>query len=159
MSPAQQPKPRARDPDTLALDSRPSLIEEHVRTLRLQVELPRFAAPKAGLRRLATTTPSTPQPLLPRRGLVIATITAVLEHADQPLRARDIHATAQALLGRPLNWSSVKATLAEHTRTPNPRFERTGHGRYRWAHRSEPQATRPQPQTTTDSLTRAETRD
>lgn len=47
------------------------------------------------------------------------------------MRARDIHAAAQELVGQPLNWSSVKATLAEHTRPPKARFERVSHGRYR----------------------------
>jgi hypothetical protein len=66
---------------------------------------------------------------------VIDTITAVLELADQPMRARDIHATAEELLGRPIKWTSVKATLAEHAREPRPRFQRTDHGRYRIASR------------------------
>jgi hypothetical protein len=94
------------------------------------------------LRRLATTTPSTLWPPLPRKGLVIATITAVLEHADQPLRAREIHAAAQALTGRPLKCSSVKATLAEHARKPKPRFERVSHGCYRLADQYDPAAIR-----------------
>ena len=37
------------------------------------------------------------------------------------------------LLGQPIKWTSVKATLAEHARGPRPRFQRTGHGRYRIA--------------------------
>ncbi len=64
---------------------------------------------------------------------MIDTITAVLELANQPMQARDIHATAEELLGQPIKWTSVKATLAEHASGPRPRFQRTGHGRYRIA--------------------------
>jgi hypothetical protein len=64
---------------------------------------------------------------------VIDTITAVLVHAEKPLRARDIHAAAEELLGWPIKRSSVKATLAAHASGPLPRFERVGYGRYRMA--------------------------
>ena len=44
---------------------------------------------------------------------MIDTITAVLELAEQPMRARDIHTAAEQRLGRPIKWTSVKATLAK----------------------------------------------
>ena len=66
-------------------------------------------------------------------GAVIDTITAVLEHADQPMRPRDIHAAAQELLGQPLKWTSVKAALAAHASGPGQRFERMSHGHYQAA--------------------------
>ena len=77
--------------------------------------------------------PKTPRSPTPKAGAVIDTISAVLEHAQQPMRARDIHSAAEELLGRPVKWTSVKATLAEHARGPRRRFQRTGHGRYRTA--------------------------
>jgi hypothetical protein len=61
---------------------------------------------------------------------VIDTITAVLELAEQPMRACDIHAAAEDLLGRPIKWTSVKATLDQHATGPRPRFQRTDYGRY-----------------------------
>jgi hypothetical protein len=85
------------------------------------------------LHALTVLNPKTPS-LPPRKiGDVIDTITAILEHADQPMRARDIHAAAEDRLGRPIKWTSAKATLAAHASGSRPRFERVGHGRYRIA--------------------------
>jgi hypothetical protein len=39
---------------------------------------------------------------------VLETVTLVLELAGRPMRAYDIHAAANELLGRPVRWSSVK---------------------------------------------------
>src|SRR5713101_1081420 len=100
---------------------------------RLQVELPRLAPMRARLRGLALLDPKLPQSPPPRIGGVIDTITAVLELVDQSMRARDIHAVAEELLGEPIKWSSVKATLAAQASRPQGRFRRTGHGRYRIA--------------------------
>jgi hypothetical protein len=55
----------------------------------------------------------------------------VLELAGKPMRAREIHATAEQLAGEPLLWSSVKGTLAAYAEGSNPRFERIGRGLYR----------------------------
>jgi hypothetical protein len=85
------------------------------------------------LRALALLNPKTPFSPPRRIGAVIDTIIAVLEIADQPMRARDIRTTAEQLLGRPIKWTSVKATLAEHACGSRPRFQRTGYGRYRIA--------------------------
>src|SRR5262245_3383589 len=51
------------------------------------------------------------------------------------MRAREIHASAEELLGQPLNLkrSSVNATLAEHAHMSRLCFERVSHGRYRLA--------------------------
>jgi hypothetical protein len=100
---------------------------------RHQVELPRLAALQARLLALTLLNPKTPCSPPRRIGAVIDTITAVLELAEQPMRARDIHIAAEEPLGRPIKWTSVKATLAEHACGPRPRFQRTGHGRYRIA--------------------------
>jgi hypothetical protein len=85
------------------------------------------------LHALTVLNPKSTHPPPRRVGAVIDTITAVLEHADQPMRARDIHTTAEELLGRPIKWTSAKATLAAHASGSRPRFERVGHGRYRIA--------------------------
>jgi hypothetical protein len=98
---------------------------------RLQIELPRLAALQARLHALALLTPKTPCSPPRRIGVVIETITTVLELAEQPMRACDIHAAAEELLGRPIKWTSVKATLAEHAFGPRPRVQRVGYGRYR----------------------------
>ena len=100
---------------------------------RLQVELPRLTALQARLHDLALADPKTPRPPPPRIGAIVDTITAVLELADQSMRARDIHSAAEELLGEPIKRSSVKATLATHASGPHPRFQRTGYGRYRIA--------------------------
>jgi hypothetical protein len=68
---------------------------------------------------------------------VLATVTRVLEQADQPMRACEIHASAQELLGHTLRWTSVKAALAAGAHGDPPRFERVAHGIYRAAHQPE----------------------
>ncbi len=74
--------------------------------------------------------PKTPTPQVPRRGRVIDAITTVLQRADAPLRARDVHRAAEQLTGGPIKWTSVKATLAAHATGATPRLNRVGHGRY-----------------------------
>jgi hypothetical protein len=71
-----------------------------------------------------------------RAGRVIEAIGAVLLFADEPMRAHEIHAAAEALLGEAINSSSVKAALAEHASGTCHRFERVSRGRYRPARRS-----------------------
>jgi hypothetical protein len=61
----------------------------------------------------------------------MSTITMVLELADRPMQARDIHTAAENLLGEAIKWSSVKAALADHSVGSHARFERVGRGRYR----------------------------
>jgi hypothetical protein len=60
-------------------------------------------------------------------------VTAVLERAEQPLHAREIHAAAQIVLGGPVKRTTVKATLATNASGARPPFERTGYGLYRMA--------------------------
>ena len=92
---------------------------------------------QARLHGLVSADPKTPPPP-PRIGAVVDSIAQVLELADRPMRARDIHAAAQELLGEPIKWSSVKATLGAHASTPLGRFERISHGRYRLASANDP---------------------
>ncbi len=60
----------------------------------------------------------------------------VLALAEQPLRAREIHAAAEELAGVSLSWNTVKNCLHKNARRPYSAVERVGHGRYR--HRSWP---------------------
>jgi hypothetical protein len=64
---------------------------------------------------------------------VLETVALVLTLAEQPMRAREIHATAETLAGQQLHWSSVKASLAAGASGRSPRFERLRRGVYRLA--------------------------
>ena len=90
----------------------------------------------------AAANPRCPRPTPPKPSPVLDTVRLVLAHAGEPMRARDIHAAAEELLGQPLKWSSVKATLAEHAGTSKRRFDRFSHGRYRLATTCDPDAGR-----------------
>jgi hypothetical protein len=57
----------------------------------------------------------------------------VLERAEEPMQAREIHAMAETLAGRSLLWSSVKGALAEHASGPKRRFRRIRRGVYELA--------------------------
>jgi len=48
----------------------------------------------------------------PRLGRIINAIAEVLSDHGDPMRARDVHAEVETLLGEPVRWASVKATLA-----------------------------------------------
>jgi len=62
---------------------------------------------------------------------VLETVTLVLELAGEPMWAREIHAAAEQLAGKPLLWTSVKAALAAGAAGKSPRFERVRRGYYR----------------------------
>jgi hypothetical protein len=66
-----------------------------------------------------------------RAGAVQAAVIRVLAAADQPLRAGEIHAAAQRIVGTPLSWNTVKDCLHKNARRPASPIERVGHGRYR----------------------------
>src|SRR5262249_22580246 len=70
-------------------------------------------------------------PLAPRVH-VSKLVARVLERADCPMRAREIHAAAQVLAGQPLRWASVRQALSAGVREGSPRFERVRQGVYRW---------------------------
>lgn len=46
------------------------------------------------------------------------------------MRAREIHAAVEAMLGEVVAWSSVKGGLASHVSGSSPRFVRVTRGRY-----------------------------
>jgi hypothetical protein len=66
-----------------------------------------------------------------RAGLVPQAIEQILREATSPMRARDIHAEVEDLLGKSVPVSSVKNWLAKHTRGERPRLIRLDRGRYR----------------------------
>jgi hypothetical protein len=46
------------------------------------------------------------------------------------LQARNVHAQVETLLGEPVRWATIKATLAGNVKGPTPRFVRMARGRY-----------------------------
>ena len=73
---------------------------------------------------------SAPPPVRPQ---VLETIVRVLDKADRPMRACEIHAAAEDLAGERLLWTSVKAALAAGAVGLSPRFQRVRYGVYRSA--------------------------
>lgn len=57
-------------------------------------------------------------------------VVRVLADRQEPMQAKAIHAAVEALLGEPVRWCSVKATLAGNVAGPSPRFVRVARGRY-----------------------------
>jgi hypothetical protein len=98
---------------------------------RAQVELSRLGALHDELLHKALANPRKTQPALRRPARVLATIARVLEEANCPMRAREIHAVASELAGEPLRWTSVKGTLATYAEGSESRFERVRRGYYR----------------------------
>ena len=78
----------------------------------------------------AQASPRKPRSAPPRPSPVLETLTVVLARAGQPMRAREIHAVAEQLAGRPLLWTSVKAALAANASGDEPRFQRLRYGVY-----------------------------
>ena len=68
-----------------------------------------------------------------RSGVVRDAVFRALAASDKPLRAREIHATAEALAGEPLSWNTVKDCLHKSALTPGVPIERVRHGWYRHA--------------------------
>jgi hypothetical protein len=61
---------------------------------------------------------------------VLETVTLVLALAGRPMRASEIHAAANKLLGVPLRWRSVKGILSAYTIGGDRRFHRVRRGVY-----------------------------
>jgi hypothetical protein len=66
-----------------------------------------------------------------RGGVVPKAIERVLADTGKPMRARDIHAEVEELLGMSVPVSSVKNWLAKHVQGEKPRLVRLDRGRYR----------------------------
>jgi hypothetical protein len=65
-----------------------------------------------------------------RHGWVTKAVVTVLAEQDEPMRAKDIHAAVEALVGGPVAGSSVKQVLSSNVSGPSPRFVRIARGRY-----------------------------
>jgi hypothetical protein len=63
-------------------------------------------------------------------GWVLKAVVQVLADRDEPMRAKDIHAAVEALVGEPVPRSSVKGALADHVSGSSRRFVRVSRGRY-----------------------------
>jgi len=100
---------------------------------RAEVELSRLGALYDELLRKAVVNPREPRPVPAKVSPVLETVALVLERAEEPLRAREIHAAACELAGEPLLWKSVKAALAVNAEGEEARFERVQRGYYRIA--------------------------
>jgi hypothetical protein len=72
------------------------------------------------------------QPSRRRWNSITEAVATVLGPAGE-LRARDVHAAVEALLGEPVSRSSVKNCLSRHSAGQDPRFERLAQGHYRLA--------------------------
>jgi len=72
---------------------------------------------------------STPPPH--RTGELPRAIAKFLADAAQPMHVSDIRDAVERLLGRPVNYRSIKGRLSEGTLLRHPRFERTARGYYR----------------------------
>lgn len=67
----------------------------------------------------------------PRRpGWVVKAVAQVLADHGEPMRARDVHRTVEALVGEPVAWSSIRGALADNVSGPSLRFVRIARGRY-----------------------------
>lgn len=95
------------------------------RVRQLSEKLDRLAASNAVPR------PSTRHDRRLRGGMVPEAIEQVLSRAAGSMRARDIHAEVEDVLGRSVPVSSVKNWLAKHVQGEKPRLVRLDRGRYR----------------------------
>jgi hypothetical protein len=68
-----------------------------------------------------------------RAGLVPNAIERVLADSGEPMRARDVHAEVEDMLGTSVPASSVKDWLAKHVQGQQLQVVRLGRGRYRLA--------------------------
>jgi len=69
-----------------------------------------------------------------RAGRIVGAVAHVLCVAGGPMRAEEVHAAVEALLGERVRRISVKATLAGNLDGPTPRFARVARGLYRIGH-------------------------
>ncbi len=65
-----------------------------------------------------------------RPGWVVEAVVKVLADREEPMRAKEIHAAVETMIGEPVGWSSVKSALALHVSGPSPLFVRIARGRY-----------------------------
>ena len=97
------------------------------------VELARLGTLHDELLRKAASDPCEPRPVPVKVSPVLETVTLVLELAGKPMRAREIHAAACELVGKPLLWKSVKAAPSAGVTGEHPCFRRVRRGVYQLA--------------------------
>ena len=97
---------------------------------RLQLELSELGALHEKLNREAAVSRRQPRAVPHTPTPVLATIIRVLDLAETPMHAREVHAAAERLVGAPLLWTSVKAALAGNVSGREPRFRRIRRGVY-----------------------------
>jgi hypothetical protein len=107
-----------------------SQVRERLR--QLSEKLDRLAASNAAPR------PSGRRDQRLRGGLVPKAIDRVLREATGPMRARDIHAEVEGVLGQQVPVSSVKNWLAKDAQGHQSRVVRLDRGRYRLRPASSP---------------------
>jgi hypothetical protein len=98
----------------------------------VQESLAHLAKKLAGVR-VADAQPRTPsrQRLRSRRpGWVVKAVVRVLADREEPMRAKDIQAAVEALLGEPIAWSSIRGALASNVSGSSSQFVRIARGRY-----------------------------
>jgi hypothetical protein len=61
---------------------------------------------------------------------VLETILRILQEADGPVHAREIHARAEEILGQPVSWSCLKDRLSIYSGGDRPGFRRIRRGWY-----------------------------
>jgi hypothetical protein len=98
-----------------------------------EVEFRRLVDLCSRLAEEAADNPRRPGAVPPRVSPVLKMVSLVLERAEGPLRAREVHAAAQELAGTPLRWASVRQALSAGVRGESPRFQRVRHGVYQRA--------------------------
>lgn len=100
---------------------------------RARVEFDRLVDLCSRLRQEAADNPRRPRAVPPRLSPVLKLVSLVLERADGPMRAREIHVAAEELAGTPLRWASVRQALSAGVPAESPRFQRVRHGVYQAA--------------------------
>ena len=65
-----------------------------------------------------------------RHDWVLDAVIRVLADRHEPMQPREVHAAAEALLGVPVRWGSVKKCLSSNIVGTSPRFVRVARGRY-----------------------------
>ena len=93
--------------------------------------LPAISSLARRLRQFCPLESAAPRRLARRPGLVRDAVFRALAASERPLRAREIHAAAEAVAGEPLSWNTVKDCLHKTARQPDLPVERVGHGSYR----------------------------
>jgi hypothetical protein len=97
---------------------------------QLAVEFGRLCSLHDDLLLRATVDPRQPRPAPIVASSILKSVSLLLERSERPMRAREIHAAACELAGRPLLWSTVRSALSVGVKGDRPRFRRLAWGVY-----------------------------